>query len=354
MLKRLFNDRLCAPGDLPASRDDMEVIGVFNPGAVQVGDEVVLLVRVSERPRERREGQVASPRCVSETGAIEIDWFPEEDVEHLDMRIFKDLRSGRLRLSFWSYLRVLRSADGRSIASTDGPAFLPEAPWEEFGVEDPRITPIGDTYWFTYVAVSRHGPCTALASTKDFKTFDRHGIVFTVENKDVVLFPEKHNGLYMCLHRPLALSPFGPPEMWYATSPDMIFWGHHQFLLGGVSDWECSRVGAGAPPIRVDAGWLELYHGNQKDPNQPGVGQYAAAVAILDPADPHRIVRRSHEPAMIPETDFDKEGFVPNVVFPTGIVDRGEIVQVYYGAADTSTGVVEFSKADLVGSTVEV
>ena len=67
---------------------------------------------------------------------------------------------------------------------------------EEFGVEDPRITAFGDRYYFTYVAVSRHGAATALASTTDFRHFERHGIIFCPENKDVVLFPEKVGGEY--------------------------------------------------------------------------------------------------------------------------------------------------------------
>ena len=92
-----------------------------------------------------------------------------------------------LRLNFISHLRVIHSRDGREIGSIDGARFGPATEYEEFGVEDPRITKIGDIFYFTYVAVSRHGVATALASTKDFKSFERHGIIFYPENKDVAL-----------------------------------------------------------------------------------------------------------------------------------------------------------------------
>ena len=93
--------------------------------------------------------------------------------------------------------------------SPDGTSFA----FEEYGVEDPRITLIGDTYYITYVAVSRHGVSTALASTRDFKSFSRHGIIFCPENKDVMLFPEMIEGSYYALHRPNGATAFTKPEM---------------------------------------------------------------------------------------------------------------------------------------------
>ena len=100
--------------------------------------------------------------------------------------------------------------------------FLPDSEMEEFGVEDPRITALGGRYYFTYVAVSRHGAATALASTTDFRQFERHGIIFCPENKDVVLFPEQVGGEFVALHRPNAATPFCRPEMWVARSPDLV------------------------------------------------------------------------------------------------------------------------------------
>ena len=225
-------------------------------------------------------------------------------------------------------------------------------PWdesEEYGVEDPRITYIDGRYWITYVAVSCHGAATALASTTDFRTFQRHGIIFHPENKDVVLFPEKIGGAYFALNRPRVRTEFSRPEIWIARSPDLIHWGAHQHVDTGGGDWQSGRVGAGAPPFRVPGGWLEIFHGN-RHPTQPAeVGTYYGGALLLDADDPARVLRRTPEPFLVPEMDFEVNGFVPDVVFPTGVVQEGDTLLVYYGAADTSTAVAEFSQRELLG-----
>ncbi|MDQ3329448.1 MAG: hypothetical protein M3552_02145 [Planctomycetota bacterium] len=229
-----------------------------------------------------------------------------------------------------------------------GPLFLPEAESEEYGVEDPRITPLGDRFYVTYVAVSRHGPATALASTTDFRTFERHGIIFCPENKDVVLFPEPIGDSYWALHRPVCGTPFTRPEMWIARSPDVMHWGGHLPLAVSGEEWRSGRVGGGAPPIRVPEGWLVIYHGNRQ-PARPGdVGAYYGGALLLDSNDPTRVMGRMAEPFLTPELDFEVAGFVPNVVFPTGIVRDGESLLVYYGAADACTAVAEFSERELL------
>lgn len=348
-VRRQFNACLLRPEDLTPSHDDLEVVGAFNPGAVEMDGEVIILVRVAERPRERRDGFTGLPRWVPDAG-LTIDWVSNDQVEPVDPRVVQGRTDGLIRLNFISHLRVVRSKDGRSIDSADGPRFEPETIHEEFGVEDPRITRIGGVCYFTYVAVSRHGAATALASTTDFETFDRHGVIFCPENKDVVLFDERIGGSYVALHRPNAATPFCTPEMWLARSPDLIHWGQNEYFLGGASGWQTGRIGAGTPPIRTDEGWLEIYHGNRK-PTAPGeVGTYSAGAILLDPKDPRRVIRGSDGAIMEPDADFEREGFVPNVVFPTGIVPRDDVVQVYYGAADAFTGVVEFSRADLLAA----
>ncbi|MBN1346772.1 MAG: glycoside hydrolase family 130 protein [Phycisphaerae bacterium] len=349
MIKRLFNACLLRPEDLKPSHDELEVVGTFNPGAIDGDGEVVILVRVAERPRERREGFTGLPRWRPDSG-LTIDWVPSEELTPLDPRVVERKRDGLIRLNFISHLRVVRSKDGRSVDSIDGATFTPATAHETFGVEDPRITRIGDTFYFTYVSVSSHGACTSLASTKDFETFKRHGVIFPSENKDVVLFPEKIGDDYVALHRPNAATPFCTPEMWLARSPDLIHWGRNAYFLGGESGWQTGRIGAGTPPIRTDEGWLEIYHGNRR-PTKPGdVGVYSAGAVLLDTDDPSRIVRHTDGAVMEPEADYEREGFVPNVVFPTGIVDRGDVYQVYYGAADAFTGVVEFSKRELLAA----
>jgi predicted GH43/DUF377 family glycosyl hydrolase len=331
-------------------REDFEVVGVFNPGAARTPNGVVLLVRVAQRPVEKRDGQTGLPRFDPKLG-LTIDWYPEEALDPIDPRVVRIKMTGLVRLTFISHLATVWCGDGRSVQEVSGSTFEPQTLLEEFGVEDPRITFIDGRYWFTYVAVSRHGPATALASTTNFCTFQRHGIIFCPENKDVVLFPERVAGLYTALHRPVCNTPFTRPEMWMATSPDLYNWGSHQpLLVPGGAQWQSGRVGAGAPPFRVPKGWLEIYHGNTQ-PARPGeVGAYFGAALLLDEREPMRVLRYPTTPFLKPEADFERVGFVPEVVFPTGVVQDDESLLVYYGAADSFTGVSEFSLHEILDS----
>lgn len=349
VLPRLFEKLLLTPADLEPSRDDFEVVGAFNPGVIRAGDEVMMLVRVAERPREVRPGLTPLPRWDPDAG-LTVDWTPDDELRPIDPRVVERKADGLVRLTFTSHLQVVRLGDGRSVRGIDPARFVPEGPMEEFGVEDPRITELDGRYYFTYVSVSRHGACTSLASTADFRSFERHGVIFPSENKDVVLFPEKIGGEYAAIHRPNPATPFNRPEMWTATSRDLLRWGRHACLHGGGGAWETGRVGAGTPPVRAADGWLEIYHGNRR-PTKPGeVGAYSTGVLLLAPDDPARVLARTPDSIFEPTADFERRGFVPDVVFPTGIVESPAGYLVYYGAADSASAVVEFSRDDLLGA----
>ncbi|MDR3620736.1 MAG: glycoside hydrolase family 130 protein [Paludisphaera borealis] len=352
ILPRHFEKLLLKPSDLKPSRDDFEVVGAFNPGVVRAGDEVVMLVRVAERPREVRPGYTPLPRWDADKG-LTVDWTPNDELTPIDPRVVERKADGLVRLTFTSHIQVVRCGDGRSVREKTGVRFAPMGEMEEFGVEDPRITELDGRYYFTYVAVSRHGAATALASTTDFVNFERHGVIFCSENKDVVLFPERIGGDFVALHRPNPATPFCRPEMWIARSPDLRHWGSHACLHGGGGAWETGRVGAGTPPVRVDDGWLEIYHGNRK-PTKPGeVGAYSTGVLLLDPTDPSRVIARTPDSIFEPTADFERKGFVPDVVFPTGIVESPDGWLVYYGAADSSSAVVEFRRDELLATLVD-
>ena len=123
-------------------------------------------------------------------------------------------------------------------------------------------------------------------------------------------------------------------------------------MHSGRGIWETGRIGGGTPPIRVPEGWLELYHGN-RFPTRPGeVGAYSAGALLLDAADPAVVLRSTPEPVFEAQADFERIGFVPDVVFPTGIIEAGDRLRVYYGAADTATAVVEFARDELMAALV--
>ena len=119
LLRRQYERLLLSPSDIQASRDDFEVVGVFNPGAIVADGEVVLLVRVAERPRECRHGYVALPRWSAEDGVV-IDWLADDVVEFVDPRVVKRKADGLIRLTFISHIRVVKCGDGRAVGILRG------------------------------------------------------------------------------------------------------------------------------------------------------------------------------------------------------------------------------------------
>jgi predicted GH43/DUF377 family glycosyl hydrolase len=363
--QRILTRLLVSPGDVQPQFDGFEVIGTFNPAAIEFDGGVALLIRVVEQPVEKRSGFIALPYWDHQRGEIAIDWRPLDEITPVDPRIVCLKPSGCPRLTFISWLQVAFSRDGLSI-DRFGASVLPETRYETFGVEDPRLARFGDRYYFTYVAVSRHGISTALASTKDFQSFERHGIIFCPENKDVILFPEQIDGEYVAFHRPNPNAHFAAPEIWLARSPDLVRWGCHERLLGNEAGWATVKVGGGTPPIRTPQGWLSLYHGHiapkidsslaSRGVPAPGapandIGEYAAATLLQAFDDPSQILGMSRHPVMRAEADFERTGYLPNIVFPTAMLSRGDDVDVYYGAADTATGVTRYSIEELLSAT---
>jgi len=327
------------------SRTDLEVVGAFNPAVIRHDGEVLLLLRVAEAP-PASAGQVASPIYNADTRSIEIKtWSLSGDVNVSDPRVI--IVGGRIWLTSISHLRIARSNDGIHFEVDASPAMSAENEYETFGIEDARITFIDGTYWINYSAVSPHGVSTALASTKDFKTFERHGIIFPPSNKDVTIFPERIDGRYVALHRP-QLDGFERPAMWIATSPDLVSWGGHSFLAAARDEsWDNAKVGGGAVPFRVKTddydGWLAIYHGVTDSPVT-----YSLGALLLDAEDPSRVIARSRDPILWPETSYEQNGFFDGVVFTCGLLVDGDMVRVYYGAADGVTAVADLSLEEIL------
>ncbi|AFG35828.1 putative glycosylase [Fervidobacterium pennivorans DSM 9078] len=218
------------------------------------------------------------------------------------------------------------SVDGVRFNRLEKPVFTPASKEELYGVEDPRITKIGDKYYMLYTAYSPKGPRVALASTKNFITWERYGIVIKdeVNNKDAALFPEKINGRYVMMHR-------FEPDIWLAFSDDLINWGDYVSIAGPRQGyWDNLKIGAGAPPIKTPYGWLLLYHGVE-DASRP---IYRLGFMLLDLNDPTKVLKRSEEPILEPEEEWEVFGGVPNVVFSDAMVEYKGKYYVYYGAAD--------------------
>ncbi len=348
MIRRLFTRLLIRPEDVSPACDGFEVIGAFNPGAVRTDQGIMLLVRVAERPQTPPPGFVDLPRWSE--GKLVVDRFQESAVQQIDPRVVKIRETGMARLTFVSHLRTAFSRDGETVDTISGPIVFPEHSREEYGIEDPRITRLDGQFQVTCVCVSRHGAATALLTTTDFRQFERRGIIFCPENKDVVLFPERIADDYVALHRPNGATPFTRPEMWIARSRDLLHWGGHAPLNLPALDWETGRVGGGAPPVRVPEGWLEVYHANCRPARAGEIGTYFGAAVLLDADDPVVVRARSHEAILAPCEEFELRGFAGGVIFPTGVIEADDILLVYYGAADTCTAVTAVSRTELVAS----
>ncbi len=201
---------------------------------------------------------------------------------------------------------------------------------------------LSDEFFITYTALSEpafygNGNRIGLASTKDFSRADKHGIIGPdLQDKDAALFPDEINGKIGLLHRiepNIQIIYFDDIEQLKKNHEKGFFDRYIRELdkhtvLERKYAWESVKVGAGTQPVKTKEGWLLIYHGVDKN------RIYRAGAALLDIDNPQRVIARSSRPVLEPETEYEKTGDVPNVVFPEGAVVRGDELFVYYGASD--------------------
>jgi beta-1,4-mannooligosaccharide/beta-1,4-mannosyl-N-acetylglucosamine phosphorylase len=214
-------------------------------------------------------------------------------------------------------------------------------------VYDPRITQIDDEYLIMFASSTKRGTRLGLVRTKDFIKFER------IEQEETdspirngVIFPEKINGRYARLDRPMS-GEHERSNMWISYSDDLVHWRDSELVMDTCpGGWDRYKIGGGAVPIKTEKGWLELYH---------GVGEtcngfiYCLGAALLDIDNPARVIARAEDAVMWPENDYELTGRVPNVVFAcNALLEEDGSVKVYYGAADTCIGLAEAKLEDLL------
>lgn len=248
-----------------------------------------------------------------------------------------------------------RSKDGLHWEIEDTPIVFQGADKEILKREyryDPRVCQIGDCYYITWCN-GYHGPTIGVAYTYDFETFTQLENAFLPCNRNGVLFPEKINGMYAMLNRPSdnGHTPFG--DIFVSFSKDMEFWGRHRHVMSPIKEdysaWQSTKVGPGPIPIKTEEGWLMIYHGVITTCNGY---VYRMGVALLDLEEPWKVLKRSKEYLLAPHTMYECVGDVPNVVFPCAALsdaDTGRIA-IYYGCADTVTGVAFTTVDDLLNA----
>jgi len=328
---------LIGTSDVIPSMPDFRVEGVFNCGVARYKDETILLCRIAESVQSDDPDIIKFPVVVNVNGKAEFQIVSVRRSEHPEY-CFEDSRiitqddgngfKKTVFLTSLSHFRVARSKDGIHFSLDDKPTILPDPDTECWGMEDPRIAKIEDTYYINYTAASPNGAATALIKTVDFKNYERMGLIFLPENKDVCIFPEKIGGKYYAFNRPVPKA-FGTPDIWISESADLIHWGMHKHFYGvTMNGWENGRVGGGTVPFLTDKGWIAIYHAADAG------NRYCLGAFLLEKNNPSRLIAKTITPLVEPDETYEVEGFFPNVVFSGGCLYEDGLVKIYYGAAD--------------------
>lgn len=296
---------------------------------------MIKLKRVSDQPvLAPRKGNLWEAAAVFNCAAIY-----EDGKVHLIYRA-TDITSNGSQGKYINSFGYAVSADGVNFNRLEHPIFTNDIPQEARGPEDPRIVKIDDVFYMMYTGYGGRFDGDyriSLATSRNLVDWKRQGVMLDEANKDASLFPEKINGKYVMFHR-------RPPNIWLASSGDLVHWDDHRCVMEALpdSDWENEKIGIGGPPIKTDEGWLLIYHGVSKDKC------YRLGIALLDLADPAKVIKRQAEPILEPELDWEINGYVPNVVFSCGQVIIGDELFVYYGGADTAIGVAKIQMKDII------
>jgi predicted GH43/DUF377 family glycosyl hydrolase len=326
LAQRFEQNPLLIPKDTKPSRKDMIVECLLNPAVFRFEKKVWLLMRVVERPKQTEDKiRIA----ILNDGELEILEFLKSD-PHLDLsnpRVihYKD----KNYLTSISHLRLMCSDDGKHFFAAEGyNSIFGYGELEEYGIEDCRVAEINGTFYLTYTMVSSNGVGIGLIQTRDWKRFDRKGMILPPHNKDCAIFEEKIRDRYFALHRPSSPEP-GGNNIWIAESPDTIHWGHHKCIAKTRARmWDSARIGAGCSPIQTPHGWLAIYHGADEQ------NRYCLGALLLDLADPSRVISRSESPIMEPNEAYELNGVLGNVIFTNGHLVVGDKLQLYYGASN--------------------
>ena len=213
-------------------------------------------------------------------------------------------------------------------------------------IYDPRLTVIEGRCYICFAADTHHGLRGGIAVTDNFENF-RIISMSVPDNRNMVLFPEKINGMYVRLERPFPVYSRGGVDRfdtWLSKSLDLIYWGESALVLA-VEDvpFANDKIGPAAPPVKTEKGWLTTFHAVDIDPSRGKNGweaswkkRYTAGIMLLDLNNPEKVIGISKEPLIAPEVDYEiKDGFRNHVIFPGGMIleEDGE-VKIYYGAAD--------------------
>ena len=276
--------------------------------------------------------------------------YKENGLVHMFYRATDKNCNGRECDDYMNYIGYAVSTDGIDFKRLDKPLLGPNEGQEGRGCEDPRVIKIEDKYYMLYTGFGNRFDGdfrVCLAESDNLIDWERKGVMLDEPNKDASLFPRKINGKYVLIHR-------RAPHIWISYSEDLKDWTDHQILAPIIkeNEWENCKIGLAGPPLETEKGWVLIYHGVSEKLHDVGrdktYRQYSLGIMLLDKEDPSKVIYRQSEPILEPELDWEKyEGYVPNVVFSCGQVVMGDELYVYYGGADTYTGLATCKMSDI-------
>ena len=250
------------------------------------------------------------------------------------------------------FIYPARSTDGYYFKVNVQPLMAPSQDgsfeiYEKFGVLDPRITFLEGTYYISYDAYGPHGYRLGLASTINFQTVERLGLISEPDTKCGVLFPKRIKGRYARLER-----PWEGRSIWITYSDDLEYWGSSEVVLTPRSGfWDSNRIGVAAPPMEIDSGWLATYYGVKQTSAGPLI---RLGAAILDSENPSQVVSRTNVPILSPREEYERIGDLPNIVYSCGaILESRDVIKLFYGAANSCICVGMVMVQDIVNACLE-
>lgn len=223
---------------------------------------------------------------------------------------------------------------------------------------DPRLTVIEGRCYICFAVDTKHGLRGGIGVTEDFEKLDILSMTVP-DNRNMVLFPEKIDNKFIRLERPMPVYSRGKDQFdtWLSKSPDLKFWGESHLVLSVENvPFANDKTGPAAPPVKTKKGWLTMFHAVDIDDSRGKNGwediwqkRYCSGIMLLDLEKPEKVVGMSRLPLIAPETEYERNGFRNDVIFPGGMIleDTGEI-KIYYGAADTVECLATASVDDLV------
>ena len=337
------------------------VLGAFNPGMTRLPNgNLLMMVRVAEALRKPvRDQAIHAIRWDGE--GYTLDAWPLEFVDTADPRKFMMRAAGWKVMALTSLswlLPVELNGDGTRVEQVHyDRAIAPRAPYQCYGVEDARISKVGDRYLMTTCSVSPERHSTTLYTSNDGLDWQLEGIVLDHQNKDMLIFEGLVGGKYFAQTRPLGDLYFAypPGSEWragpsinLASSPDALHWKPYDKpgIRPHAATMATARMGGGTPPILTPDGWLSLWHGVEP---AGVVGIYRTYWSLLDRDDPSVVLRTSHTPLIEPNgalTDPIRNlMYLDNVVFTTGIADAGDHYVVASGEADLACRISHVAKS---------